>query len=116
MLSLHLWIQVGQFDAGVGGRELPLHRHPKVVALLLPSAAGRFQSLLVRDAAVGALTAEHTELALGHVEPTAMHRCVVQLQPVPERLASAGGKASYSEAGRWVLRLSITRITRAASG
>ena len=75
---------MGQFDASVGRRELPFDWCNVVVALLHPGIGGRDEGLLVWNAPVGALAAEHAELLLRDIEPTAMYRCVVQLQTVPE--------------------------------
>ena len=84
VLVMNLCIQMSQFDARVGGRELPLHRGATMVAFVLPGTGRRLQCLPVRNAAVGALATEHTELALRNIEPTAVQRRVVQLQTVPE--------------------------------
>ena len=75
-------VQSPEFDAGVGGGELPVRRDPGRVPVPLPRRHLGRQRRPVRDAPVQALPAEDRQLDLGHVQPTPVLWCEVPLDPV----------------------------------
>jgi hypothetical protein len=52
---MNLLVEALEFDAGVGGREAPVHLRRRTVALELPGRHRRAQGLFVRYAPFGAL-------------------------------------------------------------
>ncbi len=69
-----------QLAAGVIDGELPGDGGALLVASGLPGGDLGGEGVAVRDAAAEALAGEHRELHLGHVQPTAVDRGVVELQ------------------------------------
>jgi hypothetical protein len=67
-----LRVQSFQFDAGVGGCELPICFSVMLVAVVLPCADLVGEAFLVVDAPIQALRGEHAEFGFGHVEPAAV--------------------------------------------
>jgi len=73
-------VQLAQLDAGVLGGPLPLDGFGVSVAVAAPGGHFGGHPGLFREAAVQALPGQDTQLALGHVEPTAVGRRVVPLE------------------------------------
>lgn len=69
-----------EFDAGIGGGKTPVDGGGSAIATLLLGVDLAFEFLPCPDATREALTRQSGELDLGHVEPTAMQRRVVDLQ------------------------------------
>src|SRR5579859_496427 len=74
-------IEMRELDAGIGGGEAPVHGGLRAVAPRLPGPDLARQGDGVGDAPVETLVAEDGEFALRHVQPTAVFRGVVDLQP-----------------------------------
>ena len=71
-----------EFDACIGGSELPADRCGAIIAPVGPARAELLENRTVGDAAVQALTIKGTHCNLGHVEPTAVLGCALQIQAV----------------------------------
>ena len=69
-----------QFDAGILGGEPPVHAHRITIAALLPRFYLATQGLPVRYATLQALSSQHSDLYLRHIQPTPVFGCVVYLQ------------------------------------
>ena len=61
--------------------------------LSLPGGDFGLEALLAVDAPIQALTAQHANLDLDHVQPAGVLGDIVELQAVQQAPASAGGKA-----------------------
>jgi transposase-like protein len=73
-------IEALEFDPGHLGTELPVDFGLELVAWAFPSGDFLPQGVDRRNAAIQTLAGEHGQLALGHIEPTAMLGGVVKLQ------------------------------------
>jgi hypothetical protein len=71
---------VAEFEAGVGGGELPVDLALISVGGVLPGGEFGVEGVDVGDAAVEALASQGGEFDLGDVEPGAVFRGVVDLQ------------------------------------
>lgn len=77
----------------VGGKT-PIDSRLNLIALLLPGLHLLLHSLRAGHALRQTLSRKHREFNLGHVEPTAMGRSVMDLQFLTEPQAYAGSNAS----------------------
>ena len=84
---------MAEFDAGVGGGELPVDLAVVGVGGVLPGGEFGVEGVDVGDAPVEALSGERGEFDLGDVEPGAVAGGVVDLQSLCQREV-AGSKAS----------------------
>jgi len=81
--SLNLWVQSGQFDAGVGRLEMPIHPPLPLVGLPAPGRKLLLQLLqLPNPPPMQTLTNQGADLTLRHIQPTPMLRCINNLQPL----------------------------------
>jgi len=87
-----------ELDACSDGRELPIHGGGALVARTDPGRHLIFQGLLCPDAPDQTLATEHTQLALGHVQPTAPLGRVVDLQLAQEAPSLSRGKGFVQRA------------------
>src|SRR5438067_12024333 len=78
--SFDRWIQVLEFDTRILGGETPINGGVRVIALLLPSPNPLLCLLKAGDAPSQALSSQHREFNLGHIQPTAMFGRVMDLQ------------------------------------
>jgi len=90
---------VAEFDAGVGGGELPVDLAAVGVGLALPGGELGVEGVEVVDAAVEALPGQGGEFDLGDVEPGAVSGGVVDLQPLGQR--ERLGRLERLVATRW---------------
>lgn len=67
--SIKCRIEPFEFDASVGGGELPIDLGIELIATGLPSGDFAAQGFDFVDTAVQALANHHVEFNLGHVEP-----------------------------------------------
>ena len=81
-----------QFYAGVGGSELPICLGVTLVAVFLPGGDFADQGLLVRDAAAQALGLQNAQFGCSHIQPAAMFRRIVPLEPFDQPACFGGGK------------------------
>ena len=77
---MYLWIEAFQFDASIGGSELPVNFDDLAVALLFPSGNFRGEHRFVGYAAVETLPSKNAEFDFGHIEPTTMFGRVMELE------------------------------------
>jgi len=89
-------VQSLQFDAGVGGFELPVGLGVVLVAVVLPCVDFVGEDLLVGDAAIQTLRREHAEFGFGHVEPTAVLGRVVPFEAL-DQSSGFGGRKGFVE-------------------
>ena len=94
-----------EFDAGVPGRQLPVHGHAQGVAVAHPSLDLGSQHGLAFDAPVQALPGQGRELDFGDVEPAAVLGCVVPFQPRGDAPRLGRGKGLVEHAG--VVRVEV---------
>src|SRR5512134_3511340 len=73
-----------QFGSGMVEGEAPLRGGALGIALGLPGCDLAGERLLVGDAPVEALAAEHGELQFGHVEPAAVLGRVMEVEPLEQ--------------------------------
>src|SRR4051812_21133220 len=85
-------VEPAEFDAGVGGGELPVHLGGPFVALLLPRRYLALQARLVLDSPLQALLGQHAQLDLGHVQPRAVARGMANTSLRLRRWASSALK------------------------
>ena len=85
---------MAEFDAGVGGGELPVDLALLGVCGLLPGGEFGVEGVDVGDAPVEALSGEGGEFDLGDVEPGAVPGGVVDLQALGQGECLVGAKAS----------------------
>src|SRR5947209_4430800 len=71
-----------QLFTSISGRETPLNGDMMLIASLLPGSNHGFHLLHRRQSLIQTLPSQDTQLDLGHVEPTAMLRRVMKLQPM----------------------------------
>src|SRR5215207_58873 len=90
-----------QLATGVIDGELPVDGGALLVASGLPGGDLGDEGVAVADAAAEALARQHRELQLGHVEPTAVDRGVVELQ-LPEDAPGLVGRERLVERARGV--------------
>ena len=72
----------------------PVDGGTSLIAFLFERMDMSPQVSLIRDTLSQTTTAEHAQLNLGHVEPTAVYWSVVELQTLAMRRASSGSNAS----------------------
>src|SRR6266487_3098164 len=80
--ALNCRVEVLELDPSVLGREAPVDTTTGPVARHLPRGDLPLQGRPVGQPPVQALPGQHTQLDLGHVQPTAMLGRVMQLQPI----------------------------------
>src|SRR3990172_2176904 len=97
MLS-DLRVKAAQFDASIGGGELPADGCLRLIAALLPGGDFRGDLFPAAEPPAQAVTAEHRKLALRHVQPGAVLRRVVPLEARGET-PGFGGKEALVEGG-----------------
>ena len=85
---------MAEFDAGVGGGELPVDLALVGVGGVLPGGEFGVEGVEVGDAPVEALAGQGGEFDLGDVEPGAVSGGVVDLQALGQGECLAGSKAS----------------------
>ncbi len=96
---LHWWIKGLQFDAGVVGREAPLHGDSQLIALFRPGRDLRPQRLRVGDAQGQGLAFEGIDLDLRDVEPAGMLGGVHPLQAAGDAPGRGGLKTRVQDGG-----------------
>ena len=96
---LHWWIQGLQFDAGVVGREAPLHGDSQLVALFRPGRDLSPQRLRVGDPQGQGLACEGIDLDLRDVEPAGMPGGVHPLQAAGDAPGRGGLKTLVQDGG-----------------
>src|ERR1700721_905294 len=79
--TLKQWVELLQLDPGILSREPPDDPAPIGVAVSLPGPTLGIHFGRRSDPAVQALPGQYRQLDLRHVEPTAVARCVDDLQP-----------------------------------
>src|SRR6266508_4138872 len=92
-----------ELDAGIRGGEAPIDGAAGGVAVSLPGGDFALQCGPVGEATVQALLRQHAQLDLRHIQPAPILGGGGDSSLSASRLASAGGNASYSDAGVWVL-------------
>ena len=107
---------MAEFDAGVGGGELPVDLALVGVGGVLPGGEFGVEGVEVVDPAVEALPGQGGQLDLGDVEPGAVFGGVVDLQALGQGERLGGFERLVQRPGGVVLRLSITSTTVSASG
>src|SRR4051812_25957308 len=90
-----------QLATGVIDGELPGDGGALLVAGGLPGGDLGGERGAVADAPAEALASKHRELQLGHVQPTAMDRGVVEVE-LPKDASGLGGRECLVEGGRGV--------------
>jgi len=75
-----LRFEVASFGAGFLGCEHPFDSGPGGIALSFPGCDLGYEPLLGGNAPVEALTAQHTDLDLDHVQPAGVLGNIVELQ------------------------------------
>ena len=88
-----------QFDAGVGGRELPIGFGMMLISIGLPSGDLSFESWLVGNTTIQALVGQDGEFGFGQVEPASVFGRVMPLETLGEA-ASFLGREGRVERGR----------------
>ena len=78
--GFHRRIEALEFDPGYLGTKLPVDFGLMLVAWALPGGDFLPQGVDRRNAPIQTLAGEHGQLALGHIEPTAMLGGVVKLE------------------------------------
>ena len=81
MIILNHWVDVLELDARLVDREAPLHLHLLSVSCRFPRLNFTSKILDCSDASGQALTAQGTQLVLGHVQPTSVFGGVMDLEP-----------------------------------
>jgi hypothetical protein len=82
-----------QFNAGVGGSELPVGFGVVLVAIALPGGDFLDQGLLVGDAPIEALRRHDAKFGLSHVQPASVLGRVVPLEPLDKPTRLGGGES-----------------------
>jgi hypothetical protein len=78
-LLFNFRIKVFEFYPCIGGTELPVDSRLPSIARLCLLLGKLAHSCQLANALIQALARQHAQLRLGHVEPTAMLRCMHQL-------------------------------------
>jgi len=81
VLADEFGVESAQFDAGVGGRELPVDVFHVCVPVAFPGGNLVRQSLSVVDSPGQTLSPQHTVFAFGNIQPTAVLRRVMNIEP-----------------------------------
>ena len=87
-----------EFDAGIGGCEVPVGLGVVGIAVVLPCGDFLDEGLFVGNATVEALGRQDAEFGLGQIEPAAVLWSVVPFEALDQTPGLEGGKASYSAA------------------
>src|SRR5579859_7349765 len=98
-------VEVLQLDARGGRGEGPGDRPPRGVARGLPGHDLGAHAVLAGQAPAEASTIEHSQLYLGHVEPTAMFGGIVELELARDAARFDGGEGLVE--GRQAMRVEI---------
>ena len=85
-----------EFDACVGGSEVPVGLGVMGIAVVLPGGDFIDEGLFVGDAAVEALGRQDAELGLCQIEPTAVLRSVVPFEAF-DQPPGFGGRKGFVE-------------------
>ena len=96
---LRWWIQGLQFDAGVIGREAPLHGDSQLIALFRPGRDLSPQRLGVGDPQGQGLAFEGIDLDLRDIEPASMPGGVYPLQAAGDAPGRGGRKTLVQDGG-----------------
>src|SRR5574342_687407 len=86
------WIQLLEFDTCVDCCEAPLDSGFTRISFCFPSPGFVFQSCHTGDVPIQTLTAEDTELDFGHIKPTAVLGCEMELQTIQDAFGFSGHK------------------------
>lgn len=78
------WVESLQLDTCTSGCETPIDCSPIRVSLGFPRQRFACQKFSMRDISIQTLAAKNAQLDLGHIEPTAMLGCEVELQSVQD--------------------------------
>jgi hypothetical protein len=85
-------VQPFQLDACIRVGELPIRFGVVLIAVAFPSGNFLDQSLLVGDTPIETLTRQDAEFGLCHIQPAAMLRRVVPLEPLDEPPCRGSGE------------------------
>src|ERR1039457_3137437 len=94
------WVGAAHFGAGFLSCEHPFDASARGIALSFPGSDLGYEFLLGGDAPVEALTAQHADLDLDHVQPAGMLWDIVELQSAQHPAGLARGKGLVECAGR----------------
>ena len=101
-----------EFGSGILDAEAPVDVGLSLVSPQFQGVDLPAEGFLVRETLPEATAGEDAELNLRHIQPVAMLGSVVKLQPPGNAPRLSRRKVWYSDALRWVFKLSrITRIT-----
>ena len=95
---LYLWVYAVQFLTGAVNREAPVDAHACLVAALLPRADLMLQLRQRADAPGETLGGERAQLVLGDVQPAAVLRGVMELEPLGQPPCLGRGKGLVERA------------------
>src|SRR5450759_3136809 len=101
--ALGQWLVLGRrgpFWRGLSQLETPFDASARGIALSFPGSDLGYVFLLGGDAPVEALTAQHADLDLDHVQPAGMLWDIVELQSAQHPARLARGKGLVECAGR----------------
>jgi hypothetical protein len=96
-------VESPEFDAGISGGEAPVDPLGARVSTRGLGGHGVLHRRPVARPLPQTLAGEHAQFEFGHVQPTPVVGGWWISSLSVMRLASAGGKAAYSEAGEWML-------------
>lgn len=105
-----------EFPSDVPGGEAPLDDITDFIAFLPQGLDFPSEGFLIVQPLLETVAGGHAELALRHIQPTALLGRVVNSSFVAVRRGSAARNASSSDALQWVFRLSNTTRITGASG
>lgn len=110
-------IETFEFDARISGAELPVDCSHPLIAMVLPALNLPTQFLDSGNVVGQTLPGQHAQFDLSDIEPTRVDGgCNGSLSDQPALWPVPVERPLRSEAGVWVLRLSITTTTFGTSG
>src|SRR3954470_3222886 len=95
-----LGIGAAHLGAGFFGREHPVHTRAHAISFALPGGDLALELGAVVDAPIQALSLEHADLDLDHVEPARVLGRVMELQPPQDAMCLRGRKGLVERAPR----------------
>jgi len=99
-----------QLLTSVSSIKTPLNGDAVIITPLLPGSNDGSNALNRRQALEQALTGQHTQFKLGHVQPTAMLGYVMELQPSHDPSSFLGLKRLIQRG--WRVRIQVIQQTR----